>query len=425
MVRRARAKLRNKGIIIDNVTFNNGNYTEHSNNETDVMQTKSNDEIFERKDKDDVTELTSISTECNDFDILLQRYNINLDTFEILEKTIRKEVKTHIYRDQNLVWHSDGHITGHAIRKPNFITKPVYHIKIKLRKKKEVIDAREAIADFIKEMKRYSPKKFKIYHPEKESYNSGLFLELLIFDFHFGRLCWWAETGANYDIKVASKMFSNCIDYFISRIIDKKLDEIVLPIGNDFFNVNSMLNATAKGGIPQDEDARWPKTFTAGRELVQNQIEKLRQIAPVRVVIVPGNHETERIFFLGECLACWFKNNQDVIVDNSPTNRKYYRRGQVLIGYTHGSEEKRSRLRSLMTEEQKTNWAVTKFREWHTGHYHSNMMEDMGGVIWRMIPTLVPLNEWEKRKGFMSLRQVPAFLWHKDKGLDAQYFWHP
>jgi hypothetical protein len=73
--------------------------------------------------------------------------------------------------------------------------------------------------------------------------------------------------------------------------------------------------------------------------------------------MVPGNHDYERNFYLGDSLEGWFYNNPNVTVDNSANPRKYYKYGQVLIGYTHGNEEKVTDLPLIMAHERSTDWA--------------------------------------------------------------------
>ena len=68
-------------------------------------------------------------------------------------------------------------------------------------------------------------------------------------------------------------------------------------------------------------------------------IDRLRPIAPVQVVMVTGNHDTQRLYYLGDVLEAWFRNTKDVAVDNSPRQRKYFRYHGNLIGFTHGHNE--------------------------------------------------------------------------------------
>jgi hypothetical protein len=56
--------------------------------------------------------------------------------------------------------------------------------------------------------------------------------------------------------------------------------------------------------------------------LAQEVIDKCASIAPVDVIIIPGNHDEERTFYMGDALACRYEGNPNVTVDNSPKTRK-------------------------------------------------------------------------------------------------------
>jgi hypothetical protein len=75
------------------------------------------------------------------------------------------------------------------------------------------------------------------------------------------------------------------------------------------------------------------------------------QVAPVDVLIVPGNHDRERMFYAGAALECWYHGSPNVLVDNGAQLRKYYSLGKNLIGFTHGSEEKFTMLPGIMAHE--------------------------------------------------------------------------
>ena len=74
-------------------------------------------------------------------------------------------------------------------------------------------------------------------------------------------------------------------------------------------------------------------------------------IAPVDVLIVSGNNDEERSFYLGEVLSALYSNTDRIFVDNSAKKRKYYSYGNVLLGLTHGYHEKLKELKDLMAYE--------------------------------------------------------------------------
>ena len=272
----------------------------------------------------------------------------------------------------------------------------------------------------IAELKKGAPVYKK--HVYKE-FNDPVMLEANLFDFHFGKLTWGKETGENYDLKIAKKLFINCIDKLINYAKMFQVERILFPIGNDFFNVNSSA-ATTFMGTPQTEDDRWKKTFVEGWKLLQRALGQLSQVAPVDVIVIPGNHDYESSFYLGEVLNAVNCNNPNVSVDNSPPLRKYYKYGNNLIGFTHGKDEKINDLPLIMANERSVEFAMCKYREWHLGDKHHKKdikwlaTEEIKGVTVRILRSLSTTDQWHYQKGYVgNIRAGEGFIWHKKNGL--------
>ena len=107
-----------------------------------------------------------------------------------------------------------------------------------------------------------------------------------------------------------------------------------------------------------------------GRKLLIEAIDYLSNFAPVDVIVISGNHDFERMFYVGDTIDMYFSKSKYVTVDNSMKFRKYYKFGNVLLGYTHGGEEKEADLPLLMAQEVPILWSETKYREMHLGHLH-------------------------------------------------------
>jgi hypothetical protein len=296
---------------------------------------------------------------------------------------------------------------------------PLYSFEVTLVRKTDEIRARLIVSDILDDVKNYSPKYPKINYPKK---TGNMLYEIDMPDIHFGRLTWDEESGNNYDIKIAEKMVVGVLSELLTYTNLFPIKRILLPIGNDFFNVNSKSNTTV-GGTPQQEDTRWAKTFRRGWLLAVQMIEMCSQVAPVDVVVIKGNHDEEKTFYLGETLFSWFRNNCNVTIDNKASSRKYYRYGANLLGFTHGSNEKLDKLASLMPTEVPDDWAKSKFREWHLGHKHKKYeTNEENGVVIRLLRSLVPIDAWTYDMGFVGAqRAAESFVWDYEHGLRAQF----
>lgn len=148
--------------------------------------------------------------------------------------------------------------------------------------------------------------------------------------------------------------------------------------------------------------------------------------------MVPGNHDFEKNFYLGDSLEGWFHNNPNVNIDNSPNPRKYYHYHNNLIGFTHGDSEKPANLPLIMAQENPTLWGSTKFREFHLGHYHHKKeikyqsTAEYNGIRLRYMSSLSGNDAWHHKKGYVgSVQASEAYLWSQDKGLKSIFTYTP
>jgi len=308
--------------------------------------------------------------------------------------------------------------------------------QVKARLERDVKFIKERIVGelFQQMTKNYIPPTLYLdFNREINSDDEKNLLEISIFDLHIGKLAWGGETFENYDVKIARKRFLTSIEKLIKGASGFNFERILFPVGNDFFNSDTILNTTTKG-TPQDEDLRWQKTFDVGVRLLIDAINLLKQTGvPVDVVVIPGNHDFERSYYMGKYLEAWFNNDRNVNVNNGASPRKYYRYGNLLLGLTHGSEEKEASLPLLMATdiESKPMWSETKFHEWHLGHIHrkrtmqydinkSRLLNEDLGVVIRYLSSLTGTEEWHHKRGFVgSTKAADGFLWNHKYGLVA------
>jgi len=266
--------------------------------------------------------------------------------------------------------------------------------------------------------------------PVRYAQTGGGMLELSLMDLHLGKLCWAPETGRHYDPEVAEEMFWTALEDLLAKASGCRLEKILFVAGNDFFNTDS-LGRTTTAGTPQDDGLTWKQGFIRGRDLLVRAVERLRQLAPVLVTCVNGNHDTARVFYLGEVLQAWFSRMPDVTVDNSPAQRKYVHYGRNLIGFTHGDRERHPSLPLLMANDQPVAWAASQHREWHLGHWHVKRhkmflpIADQQGVLVRIVPSLCPADAWHSSMGYGGKLAAEAYYWHPQDGCVATFTHSP
>lgn len=275
---------------------------------------------------------------------------------------------------------------------------------------------KDILGIFKRNAKDFAPKYPDIKLPEA---NEDLMLEVSLFDHHFGKRCWEDETGGKYDLNVAVKLYREAIANSINLIKDNNVGKVLLVVGNDLFNSDNLDYTTTKG-TPQQDDGTWQQSFEAASNILVESIDRLSEHAHVHVLVVPGNHDFQRTYYLGCYLEAWYHNNKNVYVDNKPNPRKYFKFGKCLLGFTHGDKEKIDDLPLLMATEQPKMWATAKYREWHLGHFHKTRTDEKMGVVTRILPSLAGTDSWHHSKGYVgNIKASHSYLWDKKTGLKA------
>lgn len=299
-----------------------------------------------------------------------------------------------------------------------------FQVKAKLEKRNSEIAIKNLLDDFKKEIKNHS---FKYSPIKRKQYKDGVMIEISLYDIHYGLLAWGDETlDKDYDIKIARKLIKDSTDYLLSTASSQfNVEQIVFPIGNDFFNVNSALNTTFKG-TPQSEDDRWKKSFSNAWKTVVEVVEMMTQVANTKIIIIPGNHDYEKAYYLGEVLYAWFKDSKNVNVDNTPATKKYHRYGNNFIGYLHKFRKtKMSELPILFSDIAPKDWAETKYHEIHTGHLHADRLTSVRSHKILTLPSLVAQSEWASEEGYDHLNEAQCHVYTRENGKHSVIHYYP
>lgn len=355
---------------------------------------------------------------------LLQVCEVDSSEWEVLSYEVNKwEVGR---KDKSLDWQvTEGSVTkGVAKDSGRIFVEPLFQVKAKLIRKKLATDLDKQKAALLKELKAYAP--VVAYTPPKTKKKTGKLLEIAIFDPHFGKLAWREETDEDYDLKIAESRVKKAVKELLSRVNLNDVERILLPIGNDLINIDNRHNTTF-AGTPQDSDCRYMKIIKTVKRVLIELIDELSAIAPVDVIVVPGNHDTTSCFMIGEILEAFYHSNKRVYIDNVPKLRKYYQYGLTGIQLTHGDQEKHTELGMIFAAEQAQLWAATRFRFCQLGHFHKNKklnfvsVDEFQGFQVQTIPSLSGTDFWHKSKGYNSLKQAKAFLFDSNEGLIGEF----
>ena len=287
------------------------------------------------------------------------------------------------------------------------------------RKTAEVLSLEQILQD----IKRHSPIVSKIKQISTKCHKNKRELEISIMDPHFGMCCFTPQSDLTWSMDECESVVLDMLTRILERAaIHGPYEQIVFPFGNDFLHADNVFHTTT-AGTAQPEMSSWHETFVRGEKLAIKMIEMMKQVAPVKLIVVPGNHARQTEFVLGRLLQAYYHNDKNIEFDATTSPHKYHHYGVNLIGFEHGHSVKpQIRLASLMSNECRDIWAQTSYREWHLGDQHRkgsskpSTMEEQGVSV-EFLPGLTPPNEWHRLKGYnWQKRAVMAFVWDKTAG---------
>lgn len=250
---------------------------------------------------------------------------------------------------------------------------------------------------------------------------SKILCEISLFDHHFGKLAWGAETGHDYDLAIAEALYENAVKDLLDKVKIYRPEEFLFTVGQDLLHVDNVQYQTTQG-TPQDCDGRLSKIIETAERATARAIRTLAARGKVRVMWVKGNHDSLMSQMLCRIMAAEFRKDDRVTVDVSPTSRKYVRYGASLLGYTHGNECPIKELPLIMARERPKDWAVCRTREWHTGHLHQQMLIEKMGIKVRILPSLAGTDAWHCDRGYIGNdRAAEAYLYDHSEGYFASF----
>jgi len=352
---------------------------------------------------------------------LLTFCNVDRDIWEVDHFVINRWSAARSNKRSKMEWH-EGIATGYVQDDGGMVLQPVVQVKAWLKRRiPERIES--AVAELKRDLLASAPARPALL---RKKLTQPMLCEIAAFDLHLGKLAWGEETGKDYDSKIARDLLLAAVNDLLGHAARYEVEQFLFPIGQDFLHIDNDRSETALG-TRVDSDSRFKKIFRDGRQLLVAVIDRLVSIAPVDVLVVPGNHDAASMFQLGDAIECYYHNDANVKVDNSAAVRKYYQYGQCMIAYSHGSEGKLDQLPLIMASESPEMWAATHWRHFKIGHLHhkKDMLQMTGeeykGVRVSVMPSLSAADAWHYSKGFRATQAAEAFLWDKNAGQVATF----
>jgi hypothetical protein len=240
-------------------------------------------------------------------------------------------------------------------------------------------------------------------------------------DLHYGKYGDPDEVGSAVNREIIEDRALEAVQKVLRSVSFRgKPEKIFIPVGSDFFHIDTSKKTTTLG-TAQDTDGTPAEILEGGCLLMEKIVELTRQVAPVELVLMSGNHDRLLGVAVLLFLAARYEGAEDVLVHRDRTPRVYKVYGTNLIGFVHGDAvSKTGDLAGLMSMEASKHWHSCQSKTIYTGHYHFEKTEvdHAHGVVRRQLPSLSGTDRWHNLHGYVGGgKTLAAYIHDRKAGL--------
>ena len=234
-------------------------------------------------------------------------------------------------------------------------------------------------------------------------------------DLHIGMLSYWRETGENFDLDIAKKLYTQKYDDLIGQSKPTKMAYIAF-IG-DLLHANDQRNVTPGHGHQLDVDGRYSKGLRITAEIALHIIQRASEKHEhVEVIVIPGNHDVESAKAIHLALRLFYRDNPNITVNDHPSDIIYMRFGKTLFGFCHGDKMKPQQMAHAMAADRPQDWGATTCRRFYSGHFHHEAVTFAGAVRCETFTTPAARDAHAHRSGYRAERALTAVSFHIERG---------
>jgi len=272
--------------------------------------------------------------------------------------------------------------------------------------------------DFAKFLESYEPKVLNISKNDDERGYEEVDVEVSISDFHLAKKTLEGETMEDKIVQYLKTLHD-----LIEKVRNSyAIDTVVFPISNDFFHTDNYQNQTTNG-TPQDVLVGYDNEYEVGFDILVTAITYLKAVSNhVEVVLVQGNHDRTKSFYLAHALEIYFKGNKDISFQREHSTTKSVVLGSTFIGYHHGNCKIDDLPLLFATGKDSFDFGAAKYREIHTGDKHHYMAKEVKGVRIQQMPSLSGTDRWHADHNFVnSIRAGLVLIYHPNHGKIGEF----
>jgi len=272
--------------------------------------------------------------------------------------------------------------------------------------------------DFSKFLENYKPNNILV--TKIPNLKDVVNVEISLSDYHLAK----RTVDGDNSVEARANRYLDVAQSLINKVVSNyHIDTVILPISNDFFHTDNYQHQTTQG-TPQDTIMDYSEEYELGFSILVDTINMLRQYANhVVVVLVQGNHDRTKSFYLAHALDVFFKEVADVDFIREHSVVKGITLGNTFIGWHHGNCKIEDLPLLFATHPQYSQaFGNAKYREVHTGDKHHYMAKEVKGVRIQQMPSLSGTDRWHLDNNYVhSVRAALALVYDVELGKIAEF----
>jgi len=234
-------------------------------------------------------------------------------------------------------------------------------------------------------------------------------------DFHLGMLAWADETGDDWDMKIAERLFTKWFDAAFQQAPDAGTG--VITILGEMAHFDSLDAVTPTCGQVLDADTRYQKLVRYMIRMVRRVVEMaLVKHQTVRLLIVQGNHDESGMIWLAEMFSTLYDNEPRVFVDTSADVYKLVQHGKTTLFFHHGHKARFDAIEPVMIAKFRKAFGESTYSYAHVGHLHHQKIVESRNMIVEQHRTLAAKDAYASRGGWMSGRSANVITYSSEFG---------
>lgn len=234
-------------------------------------------------------------------------------------------------------------------------------------------------------------------------------------DCHLGMMASLGEAGEKWGLEVAEQKLGEAFEALMAGAPPAK--RCVISQLGDFLHSDGLTPETPASRHTLDADARFPEMVRAAYRLLRRMVDAALHLhGSVELVIAEGNHDPASSVHLRVGFENLYEKEKRLTVIDSDLPYYVTTHGETMLGFHHGH------IKGIKTQAganelalffaSSDEWRTTKKRYIHTGHVHTEKVQEVNGAKLFSHPTLVAPDAYASRNFGGSHREMTSHTYH-------------